>query len=292
MDDIITIVTPTYNRAHTLKRCYDSLCEQTNKQFIWLVVNDGSSDNTKQLIEQFKKENKIKINYLEKENGGKASALNMALDIIDTKYCACLDSDEYFSNNAIEVALNELKKIENNNDVCGIIALRRDKDGKVLGGKEIPFKAELIRYIEISNKYNIESEVICFYKTKILSQYRFPIFENEKFVSPGYMQIEISKKYKYKVFREPIIFCEYLQDGLTKNKINVIIKNPRGYRIVIKQAFETSYNIKRIIKNGIMYGAASILIGDKNFIKESPHKILSVLLYPLSYIAYIKRFKE
>ncbi len=288
----ITIVTPTYNREHTLRRCYKSLCNQADKDFLWLVIDDGSTDKTEKLIHDFQKENKIEIKYVKKENGGKASALNLSLDILETEYCVCLDSDEYFSDNAIEIALNYLNKENKNESVCGIIALRRDEYGGVLGGKEIPEKVDYIKFVDINDKYNIVSEVICFYKTKILKQFRFPEFENEKFVSPAYIQYEITKDYKFKVFREPIIFCKYLEDGLTKNKKNVIKKNPKGYLAVKEQSFRYSKNWIKIIKHGIMYGTVSILDKDKNFMKKSPHKILSFILYPVSYIVYLKKFRE
>ena len=291
MDKKITIVTPTYNRVHTLTKCYESLCNQSKKDFLWLVVDDGSTDDTEKLISKLKKENKIEIEYIKKENGGKASALNLSLEIINTEYCACLDSDEYFSQDAIKIALENLNKIEHEEDTCGIIALRSNKNGHVLGGKQIPANVENIQFIDINDKYDINSEVICFYKTNILKKFRFPIFEGEKFVSPAYIQYEITQNYKFKVFREPIIFCEYLEDGLTKNKRNVIKKNPKGYLVVKKQSYKYSKNWIKIIKHGIMYGAVSILDKDKDFIKESPHKVLSVLLYPVSYIVYIKRFK-
>lgn len=292
MNKKITIITPTYNREKTLERCYKSLCNQTVKDFLWLVIDDGSEDNTEKLISRLKNENEIEIKYIKKENGGKASALNLALDIIDTQYCACLDSDEYFSQDAIEIALKNLKEIENNENICGILALRSNENGKVLGGKQIPEKVEYIKFVDINSKYNINSEVICFYKTNIIKNYRFPVFDGEKFVSPAYIQYEITQNYKFKVFREPIIFCKYLEDGLTKNKRNVIKKNPKGYLAVKKQSYKYSKNWIKIIKHGIMYGAVSILDKDKDFIKTSPHKILSCVLYPVSYIIYKRRFKE
>lgn len=292
MNKKITIVTPTYNRAYTLKRCYDSLVRQTNNEFCWLVIDDGSTDETEYLIKKLKEEKKIEIQYIKKKNGGKARALNLAITQIVTPYCACLDSDEYFSDDAIEIALKYLEEIKDNDRVCGIIALRSDESGNVLGGKQIPENKNYIRFVEINNKYNIKSEVICFYKTKILKKFKFPTFEGEKFVSPAYIQYEITKDYEFKVFREPIIFCKYLDDGLTKNKKNVIKRNPKGYLAVKKQSFKYSKNWIKTIKHGIMYGAVSILDKDKNFIKTSPHKVLSFILYPVSYIVYNKRFKE
>lgn len=292
MKELMTIVTPTYNRVHTLEKCYNSLCDQTNKEFIWMVIDDGSTDDTERLVENLIKKNKIKIEYYKKENGGKASALNFAVDKVKTKYCACLDSDEYFSDDAIKIALNNLEIVENNEKVCGILALRRDKEGKVLGGKEIPSKVNFIKYIDINDKYNINSEVICFYKTKILKKYKFPEFENENFVSPAFVQYEITREYQYKVFREPIIFCEYLEDGLTRNKNKVIRRNPKGYLAVKKLSFELSKNIVKKIKHGIMYEAVSILDNDKNLITKSSNKLLLIILYPISYLIYRIKFKE
>lgn len=292
MEKKITVVTPTYNRAYTLERCYKSLCSQTNLNFSWMVIDDGSTDETEKLIKQYKDEGMIDINYIKKENGGKASALNLALNNINTDYCVCLDSDEYFEKNAIEIALKYLNEVKENKKICGILSLRRDKDGNVLGGKEIPNNVENIRFIDINDSYNIVSEVICFYKTNIINKFRFPTFEGEKFVSPAYIQYEITKDYEFRVFRDGIIFCEYLEDGLTKNKRKVIQKNPHGYIAVKRQSFQYSKHLTKKIKHGIMYGAVSILAKDKNFLKKSPNKILSFLLLPVSYMTYKLKFKR
>lgn len=286
----ITVITPTYNRAYTLDICYNSLCNQTNLDFSWLVIDDGSTDNTENLVNQYKNERKISIDYIKKKNGGKASALNLALDIINTDYCVCLDSDEYFANNAIEIALKYLNEIQENEKICGILALRRDKTGKVLGGKEIPSGVEDIKYVDIYDTYNIVSEVICFYKTSIVNKFRFPVFNGENFVSPAYIQYEITRKFMFKVFRDPIIFCEYLNDGLTRNKRKVILNNPYGYLAVKKQSFIYSKHFRKKVKHGIMYGAVSMLTKDKYFIRNSPNKILLFILLPLSYIVYKIKF--
>lgn len=292
MKKMMTIVTPTYNRAYTLEKCYNSLCNQTNKRFIWMVIDDGSTDTTEELIEKLIEKKEVEIKYYKKENGGKASSLNFAIDKVNTEYCTCLDSDEYFSNDAIEIALNNLETIKDNKNICGILALRRNKEGNVLGGKEIPDEVNFIKYIEINDKYNIVSEVICFYKTEVLKKYKFPNFENENFVSPAFVQYEITKEHKYKVFRKPIVFCEYLEDGLTKNKNKVIRKNPKGYLAVKRLSFELSQNIIKKIKHGIMYGAVSILDKDKGMISKSPNKLMSIILYPISYFVYIIKFKR
>ena len=144
--------------------------------------------------------------------------------------------------------------------------------------------------MEISDKYGIASEFTQFYKTSVVSNYRFPQIQGEKFISPEYLAREINKKYKFKVTQQDICICDYLEDGLTKNKIKVIIKNPRGYTLVKKQSFELAKGLFPKSKHAIMYIAGSILSGEKGFIKDSPNKIMTFFLYPLGWLAYKLRF--
>ena len=288
---LITVVTPTYNRAYILHKAYESLKKQTCKSFCWMIIDDGSTDDTDELVKKWINENEIDIYYYKKDNGGKASALNLALDKVNTTYIVCLDSDDTFAYNAIEIALEQLKKIKNNARYCGILALRHSPDGKVLGGKEIPAGITGITLSELTDKYKIRSELICFYKTEIIKKYRFPVIQGEKFISPGYLQHELGRKYKYFISRETFCYCEYLDDGLTRNKINIIKKNPKGYTLVKSQSFELSKNIIPKIKHCIMYIAGSILSRDRKFIENSPNKFMTILCYPLGWLAYKIRFK-
>src|SRR5699024_9510778 len=159
----MTVVTPTYNRAYIIKKCYDSLVKQTNQSFTWLVVDDGSTDDTEELIKQLKKEKLINIEYIKKENGGKASALNVAFDYLMTKYWVCLDSDDYFADDAIEIALDQLNIIDNNERFCGILALRNYTSGEVFGEKRIPLEVKSVTTLEMRNKYKLDTESIQFY---------------------------------------------------------------------------------------------------------------------------------
>lgn len=287
----LTIATPTFNRAYILNQCYESLLAQSCKDFIWLIIDDGSNDNTESLVRDWINERKIKIEYIKKSNGGKASALNVALDRTDTEYFCCLDSDDYFFNDAVENALAELEEIANNEKLAGILALRNEPDGKAMGDKEIPISVKELTLSELNSKYRIYSEIICFYKSKIIKEYRFPYIENEKFISPAYLDHEISRKYKFKASSLKYCVCEYLEDGLTKNKVDTIKKNPKGYTLIKRQSFELSNKPKYKIKNGIMYIAGSLLSKSDGIITNSPHKILTVLLFPVGWLAAKVRFK-
>ena len=288
---LLTIVTPTYNRAFILNKCYDSLKGQTNKSFIWMIVDDGSTDNTCDIVQDWIEEGIIDIQYYKKENGGKASAINLALDRVNTKYFVCLDSDDTFTYNSVELAIERLLKIENNNKYCGILALRTSFDEKPLGGKELPKELIEATVNEIVGKLKIRSEFICFYKTNIITEYRFPEIVGEKFISPAYIEQEIGRKYKFLVSRKKYCYCEYLADGLTKNKINIIKNNPKGYTLVKRQSFELTDGFFIKSKNAIMYIAGSILSNDKKFIKNSPNILITILLCPLGWLMYRIRFK-
>lgn len=288
---VITIVTPTYNRAYILDKCYESLKNQTSKLFLWMIIDDGSIDNTEELVKKWINEGEFEIIYYKKTNGGKASAINLSLNKLESKYFVCLDSDDTFTVNAVETALKQLEKISNNNNYCGILALRSAANGEVLGGKPIPIEVKETTSVELSNKYKIHSELICFYKTEIICQYRFPEVKGENFISPAYLEHEIGRKYKYYVCHDALCYCAYLKDGLTINKRKVIMQNPRGYTLVKRQSFELSNNFIAKSKHCIMYICGSILSNNENFIKESPFKLMTIIYYPLGWMVSILRFK-
>lgn len=290
----ITIVTPTFNRAHTLQRVYKSLLKQkVPLDFNWLIIDDGSTDNTMEYINELIKENKIKIRYKYKKNGGKASALNFSFDYLNTKYFTILDSDDFLSDKGLLEVLKELNEIDSNENISGLYALRTNLDGTVFGGKKIPEKTKYIKPIDIPQKYKINSESIVFYKTKyVKNKIRFPSFEGENFVSPAYLDYEITKKNVFKVSDKVICYCEYLDDGLTKNKTKIIVNNPQGYRLIKKMTLEQANKPIFTIKRTIAYISGSILAGNKNVISDSPKKILTFLLYPLGYVYYFIRFKR
>lgn len=291
-NEIVTVVTPTYNRAYILDKCYESLRLQTKKLFIWMIVDDGSADNTEELVKKWKNEGFIDIEYYRKNNGGKASALNLALEKVSTEYFVCLDSDDTLADNAIELALQELEPIIDNDKYCGIIALRNSPSGEVLGGKCIPYGINDSTVVDIKDKYKIRSEFIEIYKTAIVTKYRFPEIPGEKFISPEYLAREINRKYLFKVSQNIYCYCEYQQDGLTKNKVQIIINNPKGYTLIKRQSFELAKGLVSKSRHAIMYIAGSLLSGEKGYIKNSPNKILALIYLPAGWLMFRIRFSK
>lgn len=289
MNDI-TILTPTYNRAHTLQKAYESLCNQTNKSFIWLIIDDGSTDETERLVQSFQKENKIEIQYQKKLNGGKASAINLGLDLVGTEFCTCLDSDDWFDTKTVEKALKLLKEERSNDKCCGILAIRNNPDGSIMGGITIPRKYAYINMDILYNKIKFQSELICFYKSKIVQNYRFPVFDGEKFMPPSWFHYKLCEQYVFRTSWDTLCYCEYIGDGLTKNKRRVIVNNPKGYTLIKSISFREAKGIKRKFKNGIMYVCGSMIAKDRLWLRKSPHKIIAIFCYPLAIAVYYIRF--
>lgn len=287
----ITVITPSYNRAHTLPLCYQSLQEQTSSDFVWVIVDDGSVDGTKELVSGWLKEdNRFQIVYLQKENGGKASALNLAFQHLETPYAIVLDSDDTFTPHAIETAIKEITPYDDDSRCCGLMAFRHHKDGSVMGGRELKPGVK-ISMLDILNE-DYRTELICIYRSDILKRYLFPQFPGEKFVSPQWLDFELSRSYYYISSNSKICICEYEEDGLTKNKRTIIKKNPHGYTAVKRQSFEFSKSLKLSIKHGIMYDCGCIIGRDKNWLRRSPRKMLSIVLMPMAYLVYFLRFKS
>lgn len=287
----ITVITPSYNRAHTLPLCFKSLKEQSSNDFIWMIVDDGSVDETKDIVSKWlEEENSFQIVFLQKDNGGKASALNLAFQNLETPYATVLDSDDTFTSNAIETAINEITPYNNDNHCCGLMAFRHHKNGIVMGGRELISGTKISMQDILNGEYH--TELICIYKSNILKKNQFPQFPKEKFVSPQWLDFELSRSYYFISSNSKICICEYEEDGLTKNKRNIIKKNPHGYTAVKRQSFEFSKSLRLSIKHGIMYDCGCIIGKDKNWLKNSPKKSLSLFLMPIAFVVYFLRFKS
>lgn len=214
----MTILTPTYNRGYILKKAFDSLCRQSDLDFEWIVVDDGSVDDTENLVKSWMKEKiPFSLRYFKQENGGKHRALNKGILEAKYEYILILDSDDHLTDDAVAKVHYWVKTIEGKDDFAGVSGLRGwiNRDGPIGGsgnGSE---------YIDAKNterrKYNLSGDKAEVYKTEILKKYPFPEFEGEKFLSEHVVWDSIAKDgYKLRWFNDVIYKCEYLEDGLTK----------------------------------------------------------------------------
>lgn len=278
----ITVFTPAYNRSHTLPKTLESLKRQKNKQFKWLIVDDGSTDNTKKLVQQWLKEDYgFEIKYIYKENGGMHTAHNVAYENIDTELNICIDSDDCLAEDAIDKILTFWDSHEHEN-YAGIIGLDSDLNGKLIG-KDLGDLKETT----LSGYYNQggfgDKKLV--YRTDIINEYPpYPVFEGERYVGLNYKYILIDQKYKLLVLNEVLCNVEYQLDGSTNNMWKQYYNNPKGFAFLRKFYMQYNNSLKRDIMDCIHYVSSSLLAKNHNFIKESPKKLLTILCIPFGLI--------
>ncbi len=224
---MVTVFTPTYNRAYSLPRLYNSLCKQTCKDFEWLIVDDGSSDDTEKLISNYLNENIIPIRYYKQLNGGKHRAINHGVRRAKGELFFIVDSDDWLADNAIERILLRYQGIKNNSDFAGVCGLRVYPSGTKIGG-ENNFGILDCTSLDFRYKYNVSGDMAEVIRTDILKKYPFPEFKNEKFCPEALIWNRIALKYKLRYFYERIYICEYLPDGLTSKITRIRHLSPKA----------------------------------------------------------------
>lgn len=278
----ITVFTPTYNRAALLEKGYAALKRQTSKDFVWLIVDDGSKDHTRQVVEKWQKEeDSFEIRYVYKENGGLHTGYNTAIALLDTELAVCIDSDDYLTDNAIERAVDYWKEY-GNMDLAGIVALDAEENGMILGDplpnqKQINLIDLLLGVYPIKHgdrKLFIRSDL---YKS-VAPQMTFP---GEKNFNPHYMHLQISQKYDFLILNEVLCIVEYQPDGMTNGIFKQYYNSPKSFAQTrrLYMSFENA-SVSFRFRQCIHYVASSILAKDKTFIRTSPLKALTVIAVP------------
>lgn len=250
MRPFLTVFTPTYNRESLLIRLYEKLCLQTCKEFIWLIVDDGSTDNTKELINSFIFEDKIKIKYFYQENYGKQRAVNTALKLCETECFSFCDSDDWYLEDTIEKFKKEYNEIISNDKICGIVARRGDQNRLFKQFKKINFDKKVINLTVLYTKYKFHAETCAMFKTRMLKEAKYPEI-NDKFIPESYMFDKLSQKYDVVFINEAYSITEYLSDGYTLQSNRLYHNNPEGVYYALREAVYTNYGFFKNVKNGI-----------------------------------------
>ena len=285
---LVTVLTPTYNRKKELYKLYQSLINQTSNNFIWFVVDDGSNDNTKNVIEKMRIENRIEIVYKRKENGGKHKAINFGLKYINTDLTFIVDSDDLLTEDAIEniEKINNKYSIKKDEPLCGYSFLRQFPNGNI-NGKMFPKNEEISDYVSMRINRNDVSDKAEVWFTDVLKENPFDEFEGEKFLGEDILWIRLAAKYKMVYINKAIYIGNYLSDGLTNNRRKNNIKSPKGCRARAKVFLDSKANLKIKIKATLQYNIYSLFAGEKVIDKENNHKISCIMLFPISYIIYV-----
>lgn len=247
-----TVFTPSYNRAGLLDRLYQSLKEQTFKDFEWLIVDDGSSDNTEEVIEKYKNESIIDIRYIKKENGGKHTAVKRGVEEARGELFLMIDSDDFLIPNGIEGFNEEWERIDDKESYSSVCCLCKDTNGKLVGTK-FPSTPLDSNSMEIREKYGVLGDKAAFTKTSVYREYPFPVYEGERFITEAVVDDLVALKYKTRFVNK--IFCvkEYQEGGLSDNSLKLRINNPKGTMYYYNQSMEIATNSKKRFRSAINY---------------------------------------
>ena len=258
---MITVFTPTYNRAKLLPDLYESLKRQTCKKFEWVIVDDGSTDDTESLVKQWIPQADFSICYTKKENGGKQRAVNLGVQKAKGEYFFIVDSDDILTDNAVETALKWFDTIKDEKGFGGIGGQKGYKNGKAIGES---FDGVYLDATSLERaKYHITGDKAEIFYTDVLKKFPFPEFEGEKFVPEALVYNRIAQAgYKLRWFNEIVYLAEYLPDGYSANVDRLLISNWKGYSLYVKELIQSNGPLKakliplagyimRIVKKGL-----------------------------------------
>lgn len=281
----ITVFTPTYNRAYLLPVLYKSLLKQTNKNFVWLVVDDGSTDNTRDVVQSWISDNKITIAYHYQENKGMVGAHNTAHYIMDTELCVCIDSDDFMPANAIGKIL-KLWDQYGYPESAGMVGLDAYKGGEIVG-THLPDVKEC-GFSELYVKHKVFGDKKFVHNRKVFNKFLpYTFFEGEKFPVTSYLYLLIEQQHKLLVFNEVFCIVEYQPDGLSNNLFQQYKDSPKSFAFYRIAKMKYALNYKERFKNAIHYISSSLMARDKDFLKKSPFKITTFFAIPFGLLLYL-----
>lgn len=277
----LSILTGTYNRGELLKKLYKSILKNINYgvDIEWLIMDDGSSDDTKRIVENYIKENKFEIKYFKQENKGKMNAINTLVELATGDLIMECDSDDYLKENALLTIKNVYDEMDNN--IYALCFLKYDQNECNIGNL---FKQKDNTMFDLYFKQGENGDKALVFNANIRKQYKYELEKNERFVTEARMHYKMDLKYKIKCFNEPIMICEYREDGYSKNIVKTFKENPYGYYQYFKEMFE--HDMKGVLLNKRLYAIKhyilfSTLINAKSIfdIDGVINKILLAILY-------------
>ncbi len=281
----ITIFTPTYNRAYCLNDCYESLKVQTCKDFIWLIIDDGSTDDTRQKVAVWKEEGDVDISYCFQENKGMHAAHNKAYELIDTELNVCIDSDDYMPRDAVEKIIQHWKRY-GNSSVSGIMGLDSNRNGTIIG-TAFPEELKQSTLFHLYHKHGVTGDKKLVYRTELTKRYPYPLFEGEKYVGLAYKYHMLDKDYELLLMNEVLCCVEYLPDGSSQNMLSQYLKNPQGFAFYRKELMKLPFASPLFkFRQAVHYVSSSLISRNGQFLKETPLKTITLLAVPLGITLY------
>ena len=284
MTATLTIFTPTYNRAHSLHLCYESLKRQTSSDFIWLIIDDGSVDDTQMLVERWIAEKAIPIRYHYQQNQGMHGAHNTAYNLADTELCVCIDSDDYAADDAVETIVSTWKT-HGCDRYGGMVGFNAYSDGSIVG-EPIPDETIECRFATVFYQYRHDKKYV--YRRKVFNSYPpYPVYPDEKLTPLSSKYFLIDDDYCLLVIHKILCYVEYMEDGSTRNIFNHYRRNMRGISFSKKIEMQRGLTSIHRFKAAINYVASNIRLGNWKLINESPRKIFTCMAFLPGLLLYL-----
>ena len=285
----LTVFTPTYNRANCLHKCYESLKRQNSNDFEWIIIDDGSTDNTKELVNDWLKcDNNFQIRYFYKENGGLHTGYNKAIEMAESVLCVCIDSDDFMPDDAVETII-EFWNQNGSDEYAGIMGLDYYINGECIGGK-LPEKKSINLIDWASGKYKCKlGDKKYVVRTELYKKVApMKSFLNEKNFNPQYMHFQLSKEYDFLVLNKNLCFVEYQPNGMSHNMYQQYYNSPNSFRElrILLLSFD-NVPISFKIRHAIHYISNSLLARQKIYDMRINHKLLITLMVPLGFLLFI-----
>lgn len=276
----LTVFTPTFNRIHLLPRLYASLKRQNNKNFIWMVIDDGSSDGTEALIHSYIEDNTIEIIYFWKENEGMHSAHNLAYEKMTTDWNTCIDSDDMMTENAVENIYQNIKNIDKDQSFYAVVGLDANQKSVIIG-TEFPAHLQKVKFSELYLKYKVKGDKKIVSRTAVMKKSPpYPIFEGEKLVPLDYKTVLADQVYFVKPVNEIWCLVEYQADGSTLNMLKQYRRNPRGFAFSRISRINYGTTLLERFKNAIHLTSSSLFSNDYGVLFKTKYSLLVILSIP------------
>ncbi|MCU6710303.1 glycosyltransferase family 2 protein [Paenibacillus sp. J5C_2022] len=287
----ITVFTPTYNRAYCLHQLYESLKRQSCDQFQWLIVDDGSTDHTSELVSGWMEEGKVQIRYIRQENQGMHGAHNTAYSHIDTELNVCIDSDDYMPDDAIEKILDYWSR-HGSDKYSGIAALDAHPDGEVIG-TSFPESLKSSSLFHLYQRHGVRGDKKLVYRTALTKEHPYPLFPEERYVGLDYKYYKLDERYELLLMNEVLCHVDYLPDGSSRNMLMQYVRNPQGFAFYRKAMMKLplgGFAFK--LRHAVHYVSSSLMMSNRRWLRESPRKRITLLAMVPGLLLYMYiRFK-
>lgn len=284
----LTVFTPTFNRAYILNKLYESLLRQTSKEFEWLIVDDGSSDDTKDIVASWIMSAPFTIRYVYQPNSGKAQAHNHGVNLARGYLFVCVDSDDYLCDDAVEVICETWKSIERR-DCVGMLFCTGNEDGspRTTWDSDVEYSTLL----DGSRRHHLRNGALLIYRSDIIKRYCFPVIEGENFITEAYLYDQLDSEGLLRFVPKVLCIRSFLQDGYTMSIHQTIAKNPKGYKAFVLQRLKLDKRVRDVIDDLIRLVSINLVMGIRNVYRESPYPFATLLVYPFGILRYLVLYR-